>query len=282
MSRSGHRNRGFTLIELLVVIAIIAILASLLLPALTRAKESARTAVCTGNLKQLTLAWILYADDNDDRFVPNHPANMGKPAHETGYGPYREWRASWSLGDIRYGSPDGTNVDYLIGPRPDSLGTYLQTHRVFKCPSDRSTTALGGKRHPRVRSYGMNGSLGTEWAAATKGEYYLTRSQANVSSRAELMVFVDTHEDWLSYCRFSQSGDHTYRTWNNLPASRHNRGGTFSFMDGRAEYRRWKSPETIKPVEGIFQFSARVPITDADWNYVHQRLQKGAAAFGID
>jgi prepilin-type processing-associated H-X9-DG protein len=207
---------------------------------------------------------------------------MGKPAGETGYGPYGDWRASWALGNIRYGSPDGTNVDYLIGSRPASLSAYLKTHRVFKCPSDRSTTALGGRNHPRVRSYGMNGSLGTDWAAATKGEYYLSRAQANASSRAELIVFVDTHEDWINVCTFSQSGDHTYRSWNDVPASRHNRGGTFSFMDGRVEYRRWKSPHTVVPVEGVARAPWRVPINDPDWNYFHQRLQKGAAAFGID
>jgi len=245
-----------------------------------RAKESARTVVCIGNLKQLTLAWSMYADDNDDRFVPNHPANMGKPAGETGYGPYGDWRASWALGNIRYGSPDGTNVDHLIGPRPASLSAHLKTHRIFKCPSDRSTTVLGGRAHARVRSYGMNVSLGTEWAAATKGEYYLTRAQANAGSRAELIVFADTHEDYLGYCTFSQSRDVGTALWNTLPASRHNRGGTFSFMDGRVEYRRWKSPETVRPVEGTVQFFMEVPITDLDWNYIRQRLQKSHPSFG--
>jgi prepilin-type N-terminal cleavage/methylation domain-containing protein len=131
------RHAAFTLIELLVVMAIIAVLASLLLPALSRARESARTVVCLSNLRQLNLAWWMYAEDNHDWLTPNNPANYG--------GPDGKNYPSWALGDIRYGRPDGTNVDYLIGQ--GVLGPYLQAAGVFKCPSDRSRTTLA-HRHP--------------------------------------------------------------------------------------------------------------------------------------
>src|SRR5437762_2212212 len=148
----GGARGGFTLIELLVVIAIIAILASLLLPALSRARSKAQGIVCLNNLKQLQLAWIMYVEDHNDWLVPNNPVLIPGPTSAS----------SWALGDIRYGNPDGTNIEYIISQREGSLGPYLKTPKIFKCPTDRSRTTLAdGKSYPRVRTYSMNGFLGT-------------------------------------------------------------------------------------------------------------------------
>src|SRR5882724_685479 len=147
----GGLARAFTLIELLVVIAIIAILAGLLLPALSRARAKGQAIVCLNNLKQLQLAWIMYVENHNDWLVPNNPPNYGGGT-----------LATWAKGDILYGKPDGTNIDYIIGQHEGSLGPYVKTEKIFKCPTDRSVTKLAdGKFYPRVRSYSMNAFMGT-------------------------------------------------------------------------------------------------------------------------
>ena len=199
MRRAFQKRNAFTLIELLVVIAILAILAALLLPALARAKARAQAIVCLNNLKQLQLGWNMYVQDNNDWLVPNNPVLF----------PSQTSARSWALGDIRYGNPDGTNVDYLIGQREGSLGPYLKTPKMFKCPADKSLTILAdGNSYPRVRSYSMNSYMGTRFSdaggpadAATflrQEEFY----KVYQAGRRELLVFMDVHEDSLTTCLF--------------------------------------------------------------------------------
>ena len=124
---------GFTLIELLVVIAIIAILASLSLPALAKAKETGRRAACIGNFRQLHIGWHMYTVDNNDRF----PANLYS-GPRTGSGGSDNWVGGWMVpvGE-RENERDNTNTALLV-KIPGSLGPYISDPKVFKCPSDRS------------------------------------------------------------------------------------------------------------------------------------------------
>lgn len=263
-----HR-RGFTLIELLVVIAIIALLASLLLPAMARAKESTRAIVCLNNQKQLHLAWQLYADDTE-RLARNL---FGALSDFPGL-------ANWVDGSVSYEEfvsgplSDATNRVLLTGDRTQ-LARYLKSAGVFKCPSDKSYALrpiVGGARYPRVRSYSMNQALG-ESSRPLYGGYHRFFSPTDLAtvSAAEVFLFLDEHEDSINDGHFFLGlplernlgfADH--------PASRHSRGANFTFADGHAEKKKWKDKRTVQPITRSRLYGARQP-NNPDVAWLHDR-----------
>jgi prepilin-type N-terminal cleavage/methylation domain-containing protein/prepilin-type processing-associated H-X9-DG protein len=221
---------GFTLIELLVVIAIIAILASMLLPALSKAKTKAQGIGCLSNLKQLQLAWYMYADDHTGKLVPNGDGNADG------------WVQGW-LPTVQ----DATNVNLLKSPS-GKLWPYNTSLGIYKCPADRSTVKYGTATLPRVRSVSMSGNMnGNSWySEQIKGKFFTFRKYAEIIRPApsQAFVFLDEHpqsiDDGYFLVLLDKKG-----LWGNWPANYHNGACGFSFADGHSEIRKWRDPGTL-------------------------------------
>jgi prepilin-type N-terminal cleavage/methylation domain-containing protein/prepilin-type processing-associated H-X9-DG protein len=257
----AHRNcsghgwlRGasaFTLIELLVVIAVIAILAALLLPVLAQAKGRAHAIACMSNIKQLSLAWFLYADENDDRLVNNH----GKPETSAKRNTWANNVLDWSASD------DNVNPIYLTA---SLLGPYTgPSAPVFKCPSDRSVSAAG----PRNRSVAMNAMVGDPGLLTNvfNPAYVQFFKSSDITTPADIFVFLDENPRTINDGFFvNRLADYE---WGNLPGSSHHNSANLSFADGHTEIHRWLAPSTIPPPADapLAASIAASPATDFDW-----------------
>ena len=251
MKSRTKTNRGFTLIEILVVIGIIALLAALLLPALGSAKERARSVECANNLRQLSLAWSLYADDNAGLLVNNHGIQETVRSQQNWVNNLEDWLVS-----------DGnTNLGALTGGK---LGSYLnEATAVFKCPSDRSVAENG----PRIRSISMNSLVGDpgELTNRFNPQFVQFFKIEEMPNPANIYVFLEEHPDTINDGFFMNRWDET--RWGNLPASYHNGAANLSFADGHGESHRWVLGDTRRPAVkggagGTFE---AVPLTDFNW-----------------
>jgi prepilin-type N-terminal cleavage/methylation domain-containing protein/prepilin-type processing-associated H-X9-DG protein len=250
---------GFTLIELLVVIAIIAILAALLLPVLNRAKLKGQGIVCLSNTKQLTLGWIMYQGDANDRLMLN---------------------PGWVAGNMQWTAvPDNIDWQKMIDPNQSTMATYIRSPGVYKCPGD-GVDVIGQGAH--CRSVSMNGALGGK-APTVQGinpivggagrNYYGSMAPAgspftsgalkvgdlNVPGPANIFVVLDEQADSICFLNgdatfaFDPGCSPTGEYWRDLPGSYHGNATSFSFADGHSEIHKWLqiNGQTVYPVMRI-------------------------------
>lgn len=242
------RRTGFTLIELLVVIAIIALLMGILMPALQAVKEQGQRATCLSNLRQLMIAWIMYADSNEDKIVNGDTGEYdGIHRNET----------PWVQTDWASGMTESEKQEAI---QEGALWKYCKDMKVYKCP--RINRAVSGSEQGKVfRTYAVVDSMNCTNALDMEG-VNMIKKRMQIPHPTYRVVFLDdggtspaAMGGWTVYIQEDK--------WWDPPPVRHGDGTNFSFADGHSEYHKWEDPRTIEFGKKIPP-SARSPVQDGN------------------
>ena len=237
---ASESRSGFTMAELLAVLVVLGLMGSVMVTSLAGTRVDLVATQCRNHLKQLTMAWLMYSQDNRGHLVYNTDGGTAGRSSST---------ASWVAGWLDFsGSSDNTNVQMLVDhdqfPYGAYLGPYLKSPAFFKCPADKSQVTIAGVRLPRVRSLSMNNYLGRNsrtWASPSR--YPLCTSLAQIKYPAGMFVILEERADSINDGWFVSDPDTRWQLID-YPASYHNGSGNLSFADGHVETHRWKDPRT--------------------------------------
>lgn len=245
---------AFTLVELLVVAGVVMMLACVALPALAKSKTRTPAAGCLSNLHQMQVGWAMYADDNKGVLMGNAP--LGASASSAWCPTGTE---NWLTSSLN------TNANLLLAGQ---MGRYVGSNvTVFRCPGDVVPSINGF----RLRSYSMNGQLGSSLNYNAGWRTYQKESDISCPSPANLFVLCDEHPGTIND-GYLQVGLTTSSSFPDVPASYLENGCGFSFADGHAEIHKWQGATLLIPVVRNVTFSnVHGQPNDPDWIWLTNR-----------
>ena len=268
------KNRAFTLQEFLSLIATVCVLIFLFLP-LARGTRSTNTiARCMSNMRYLTVAWQLYAEENHGRLVENYDGGDAQGGAIAKTNPSSApWACGWEDWTLW---PDNTNMLFIRNSRYARLSPYITVEsNVHKCPSDQYTTVfqrMNGLKE-RVRSVSMNATLGLPVAKGPFSTIYkLTKrlSDINNPDPAQTFLFLDEHPDSINDPLFWPP---TSTGFVDFPGNLHKGAATFSFADGHVEAHHWLGPirSARVRIDSLGRLARLNPDPDIHWLSYHSQ-----------
>jgi prepilin-type N-terminal cleavage/methylation domain-containing protein len=271
-SRIVLSTSGFTLVELLVVIAIIAILVTMLLPALAQGKQRAKRIQCLNNQREMAMTWILYAGDNNDSLASNGQCNPESTAHPL-----------WVQGAFVHTGAN-TNIDYMLNPQYAQFANYIKSGSTYVCPTDRDTVKVNNVMYPKLRSYALNAYLGWTgtWDSRLSSSYTVYQKYNRVSAKMPqgTFLFMDVQPDSICWPYFGveMQSDIFF----NFPGASHSGGAVVSYADDHVEWHRWQDSRTINPRSANYHAhnDASSRNVDIAWMRVRTTVLKDGVVIG--